>query len=170
MNFLARLAIAITVLLAGTAAHASTWPTPENAPHLVRVLKTQRVLELVRDGAVVKRYRIALGRDPVGHKQREGDSRTPEGTYTLNWRKADSVAYKSIHISYPSPQDRARARAQGVKPGGSIMIHGQWNGWGWLDWLTMNFDWTNGCIALTNADMDDLWTRVAWNTPIEILP
>lgn len=135
---------------------------------LVRVEKSQRVLQLIGDGKVLRSYAIALGGDPRGHKQQEGDQRTPEGRYVLDWRNANSAAYKSIHISYPNADDLARANARGVAPGGFIMIHGQINGFGWLGWLLQLVDWTDGCIAVTDSDMDEIWTMVADGTPIEI--
>src|SRR4051794_16657683 len=97
---------------------------------LVRVEKAQRQLQLVGGGKVLRSYSIALGGDPVGHKHQEGDERTPEGRYVLDWRNPNSVAHKSIHISYPNAEDLAAARARGVDPGGFIMIHGQPNGLG----------------------------------------
>lgn len=127
-------------------------------------------MELLRDGAIVATFRIALGDAPLGHKQREGDERTPEGRYMLDWKKADSAYFRSIHISYPNADDRRRARAQGVPPGGAIMVHGQPNGWAHLEALTQRRDWTDGCIALTNADMQVLWDRVRVPVPIEIVP
>jgi murein L,D-transpeptidase YafK len=148
----------------------NVWPTPENPVDFLRVLKSKRVLEAWRGGIKVRAYLISLGANPVGPKQMEGDGKTPEGSYTLTFRKPDSVAYKSFHISYPNPDDKARARLAGVKPGGAIMVHGQWNGFGWAGWLLQGYDWTNGCIGLTNEDMDDLWQIVGWNTKIEILP
>ncbi len=165
----AALALALTCA-AADAVSARGWPTPEDPPDKVIVRKADRVLQVWRDGLVIRSFRISLGRDPVGPKRQEGDGRTPEGGYVLDWRKEDSVAYRSIHISYPSDADRERARAAGIKPGGSIMIHGQWNGFGWVGWVLQNFDWTNGCIGLDNADLDELWDMLAWNTPIVILP
>lgn len=166
--------LVFAILAAGAVAAApradKVWPTPDNPADFVRVIKSQRLLEVWRDGERIRVYKISLGGNPVGHKQQEGDGRTPEGNYRLSYRKIDSVAYKSIHVSYPSAEDRKRARAAGVKPGGSIMIHGQWNGYGWAGWLLQSFDWTNGCIGMSNPDMDDLWNLLAWNTPIEILP
>jgi murein L,D-transpeptidase YafK len=165
------LAIVLMLLAAMPAkAGGGHWPTPENPVDFVRVLKSKRVLELWRDGEMVRSFRISLGDNPVGHKENEGDGRTPEGRYRLDWRKADSVAYRAFHISYPDREDRGRARKAGLSPGGSIMIHGQWNGYGWLGWLLQNYDWTNGCIGVTNAAMDEMWEMIAWNTPIEILP
>jgi murein L,D-transpeptidase YafK len=169
-RILVLVAIIFATCAAGPAFARSAWPTPENPVDYLRVLKSQRVLEAWRGGIRIRAYRIALGGNPVGHKFMEGDGRTPEGRYQLTWRKADSVAYKAFHINYPSREDRDRARIAGVKPGGSIMIHGQWDGFGWAGWLLQNYDWTNGCIGLSNADMDDLWQIVGWGTPIEILP
>ncbi|TGS72291.1 hypothetical protein EN844_01185 [Mesorhizobium sp. M3A.F.Ca.ET.201.01.1.1] len=133
---------------------------------LVLVEKSKRQLRLVGDGGrALRSYRIALGGDPIGHKP---DERTPEGRYVLDWRNANSAAYKSIHISYPNANDEAAAKARAVHPGGSIMIHGQPNGLGWLGWLLQLVDWTDGCIAVTDSDMDEIWAMVANGTPIEI--
>lgn len=167
---LAALVFAALFAMPDNAIARKAWPTPEQPVDYIRVLKSKRILEAWRGGIRIRAYPIALGQDPVGPKQREGDGRTPEGSYQLTWRKDDSVAYKAFHINYPSRDDRERARQAGVKPGGSIMIHGQWNGFGWAGWLLQNFDWTNGCIGLSNKDMDDLWQIVGWGTPIEILP
>jgi len=137
---------------------------------LVRVDKSERMLELVSDDGSVTRYDVALGADPHGHKQREGDGRTPEGKYVLDWRNARSAYYKSIHISYPDAADRAEAAVRGETPGGMIMIHGQKNGFGFLGPIVQLFDWTEGCIAVANDDMDEIWKQVKNGTPIEIMP
>ncbi len=136
----------------------------------VRVDKSERRMELVDNGTVVRTYTIALGGNPVGPKRREGDGRTPEGIYTLKGRNPQSAFHRSIRISYPDEADRAAAAARGENPGGDIMIHGQPNGWGWWGWLTQRFDWTNGCIAVTDAEMDEIWTLVPDGTAIEIIP
>ena len=125
---------------------------------------------LLSDGIEVKQYNVVFGGNPVGHKQQEGDQRTPEGKYILDYKKSDSAFYKSIHISYPNEDDKKRAQAKGVDPGNLIMIHGQKNGQGSLWWLTQQFNWTDGCIAVTNAEMDEIWELVQVGTPIEILP
>ena len=137
---------------------------------LVRVDKSERRLDLVGDGKILRSYGIALGGDPVGHKRSEGDQRTPEGRYVLDWRNPNSIAHKSIHISYPNAEEMAAAKSAGVDPGGMIMIHGQPNGYGWWGWLLQLVDWTDGCIAVTDSDMDEIWTMVADGTPIEIEP
>jgi len=120
---------------------------------------------LLHRESLVRSYRIALGRDPSGHKLREGDGRTPEGRYTIDRRNPKSAYYLSLHISYPNEEDRERARAAGVDPGGDIMIHGQPNGG-----MKREGDWTQGCIAVTDAEMDEIWSLVKDGTIIEIGP
>ena len=127
-------------------------------------------MELVSKGKVLRSYAIALGANPVGHKQQQGDERTPEGSYVLDWRNPNSCCMRSLHISYPNAADKAAARQLGVDPGGMIMIHGQPNGFGWWSWLMQLFDWTNGCIAVTDEDMREIWDMVDVGTPIEINP
>ena len=111
-----------------------------------------------------------IGDNPVGHKLYEGDERTPEGDYVLDWRNASSDFYKSIHISYPSPRDRELAEAWGLDPGGSIMIHGLPNEPAYPSRRYLQADWTDGCIAVSNAAMIDIWLSVDDGTPITILP
>lgn len=140
-----------------------------SAVDLVTVNKAERRMYLLEQGQIVREFQIALGRNPVGHKQQEGDRRTPEGRYRLDYVKEDSAYYRSMHISYPSDEDRARAKARGVDPGGFIMVHGQRNGFGWSGWLTQRFNWTDGCIALTNREMDEFLALVPVGTEILIL-
>lgn len=136
---------------------------------LITVDKAQRRMQLWHAGKVLSEYRIVLGAaGDEGHKQREGDQRTPEGRYLIDWRNAKSMAYLSLHISYPNAQDQAVATARGENPGGNIMIHGLPNGWGWLGPLHHLWDWTDGCIAVTNDEMREIWLSVANGTPIEI--
>ena len=134
----------------------------------VVVDKSERRMLLLNGGDVVARYRIALGASPVGHKRKEGDERTPEGLYRLDWRNARSGYFRSIHISYPDDADVADAKKRKENPGGMIMIHGQQNYFGWLAPVLQHFDWTNGCIAVTNAEMQEIWNLVPDDTPIEI--
>ncbi|PTD95027.1 L,D-transpeptidase family protein [Pseudothauera lacus] len=136
----------------------------------VLVVKSERRLHLLRDGVPYRSYAVALGGNPAGHKQQEGDQRTPEGDYVLDWRNPRSGYYLSLHVSYPNDTDRARAAAQGVSPGGMIMIHGQRNGLGWLGALTQRRDWTDGCVAVSNVAMEEIWRAVANGTPIRIEP
>lgn len=136
----------------------------------VLVRKHERRLYLMAADDVVRSYRVSLGDNPSGHKLFEGDQRTPEGSYTLDWRNPGSDFYKSIHISYPNEQDRNMAESWGLDPGGSIMIHGVPNDAGDLAFAYEGLDWTNGCIAVSNAEMDEIWQLVKDGTPIEILP
>jgi len=129
------------------------------------VLKSKREMILLRKGQPIFRCQIALGDDPLGHKGKEGDEKTPEGRYTLDWRNSRSTCYRFIHISYP---DQERARQRGESPGGSIIIHGLLNGWGWVGPLHTWKDWTNGCIGVSNPEMDQIWALVDNGTPIEI--
>lgn len=136
----------------------------------VLVKKEKRRLYLMNGKKVVRSYRISLGDNPEGHKLYEGDERTPEGDYTLDWRNSGSRFYKSIHISYPSVQDRESAENWGLNPGGSIMIHGLPNGAEDMAFAYTGLDWTNGCIAVNNQEMDEIWQLVNDGTPIRITP
>lgn len=140
--------------------------------HVDRVLvkKSIRQMYLLSGDTIVRRFHIALGANPMGDKRRRGDERTPEGVYTLDFKNPNSDFYKSIHISYPGPKDVRRARQAGVDPGGQIMIHGQKNGFRTYASLTQRFDWTRGCIAVTDRDMDIIWKLVPLGTTIEIDP
>lgn len=135
---------------------------------MVVVHKSRYSLSLMKDGKEVKSYWIALGPAPRGHKEREGDQRTPEGRYLLDYKKTNTGYYKAIHISYPSLDDMAAAKAKGVEPGGMILIHGQRNSWG--DPAVQRSNWTNGCIALLNKDMDEVYNAIEPGTPIVIYP
>jgi len=136
----------------------------------VVVRKGERRLVLLRRDQVLRSFKVALGLSPEGHKLREGDFRTPEGSYQLVQRNANSDFFLSILISYPNRADEARARARGVAPGGLIMIHGQPNNPTRSPEYYRRTDWTNGCVAVSNSDMVDIWLMTALNTPIEILP
>ena len=136
----------------------------------VVVDKSDAKLYLMKQGIIYASFPVTFGREPKGHKQQQGDERTPEGHYTLEYKNSNSSYYKSIHISYPNAQDRENARKLGVNPGGDIMIHGQANGWEWASVFVQLFNWTNGCIALKNNDMDRVWEAVDSGIPIEIKP
>jgi len=137
---------------------------------MVRVVKSENRLYLLKENEVIASYRVKFGANPKGHKQQQGDERTPEGSYFLTYKNSNSAFYRSIHVSYPNALDQENARAMGVDPGGDIMIHGQANGWQWAGFLTQLVNWTDGCIALTNANMDEVWSAIDPGTPIEILP
>jgi murein L,D-transpeptidase YafK len=152
---------------------AVVWAQPTKRPlHADRVVvfKKERTLQLLSQGRVIKTYKVALGGDPVGAKTRQGDHKTPEGTYVLDSRNARSQFYKSIHVSYPSSRERAAARARGVSPGGDVFVHGLPNGYRWVGASHRLKDWTDGCIAVTDEEIDEIWAAVADGTSIEIRP
>ncbi|MGH1332087.1 MAG: L,D-transpeptidase family protein [Paracoccaceae bacterium] len=141
----------------------------EQQADFILVEKSARKLTLMREGEAIGHFNISLGADgDGGHKLFEGDERTPEGLYTIDWRNPKSIAHLSLHISYPNAADVAQAQNLGKSAGGNIMIHGLPNGWGLIGKLHLAFDWTNGCIAITNAEMQDVWSRVPNGTKIEI--
>ena len=134
------------------------------------VLKAPRRLLLLRGSHVLRDYEIALGRSPAGPKRYRGDGRTPEGRYTIEARLADSRFHRALRISYPNADDLAFARRAGVEPGGDVMIHGLPNGERWVGDVHRAYDWTNGCIAVTDDEMNEIWELVDDGTPIEIRP
>jgi murein L,D-transpeptidase YafK len=142
---------------------------PESADRLV-VVKSERKLYVMQGTDVVRSMDIALGLVPEGHKEQEGDFRTPEGTYHIEARNSASEYFLSLKISYPNASDRAHARQLGVDPGGQIMIHGLPNEPRYSESYYSGWDWTDGCIAVSNSDMVDLWLMTAVQTPIEIRP
>lgn len=150
------------------------WPEPaldENAViNKIVVLKSQRKMQVYQDELLLKTYTISLGGSPVGDKAYEGDRRTPEGKYIINAKNPNSVCYKNLGISYPAESDLAAAKKLGKAPGGDIKIHGMYNGRGWIGKFHRWFDWTAGCIAVTDAEMDEIYFHTATGTPIEIKP
>jgi len=136
----------------------------------VVVLKKERKMILMQGDYVLRIYRVALGRYPIGHKQQEGDARTPEGSYTLDFKLKDSDFYRAIRVSYPNNQDISYAQERGVEPGGKIMIHGLPNKVPARRVGHPAIDWTQGCIAVTNREMDEIWGMIDPGTPIEIHP
>jgi murein L,D-transpeptidase YafK len=134
------------------------------------VTKSERKLSIFRDGKRIKIYRVALSRNPIGPKQEEGDMKTPEGIYTIDYRNPNSDYHLALHISYPSAEDTARATARGVNAGSDIMIHGLPNGKGWIGTAHRNMDWTAGCIAITDEEIGELWRVTPEGTTIEIRP
>ncbi|MBK1646257.1 hypothetical protein CKO25_16715 [Thiocapsa imhoffii] len=145
-----------------------TAPTRAGQADRVVVKKAERRLYLMRGSEPIRTYEIALGFQPIGHKARQGDGKTPEGRYRLDWRNDRSQFYKALHISYPNAQDRHRAHRQGQDPGGLILIHGQ----GRTSRPTgeQGRDWTHGCIAVSNQDIDEIWSLTMDGLPIDILP
>ncbi|EBU8131838.1 hypothetical protein DLM20_24035 [Salmonella enterica subsp. enterica serovar Java] len=153
----------LTVVAATTGRSAAPETAVEPRVTLVRVEKSARTLKLMAGDVALRTFPVALGGNPLGHKEQEGDMRTPEGRYVLDWRNPKSGYYRSIHISYPDEADLAPA-------GGDIMIHGQPNGYGGLASILQLTDWTHGCIAVTNEHMAQIWDMVENGTPIEIDP
>jgi murein L,D-transpeptidase YafK len=134
----------------------------------ILVLKGERKLILLKNDEPVKEYQIALGRNPTGRKVRQGDSRTPEGIYRIDSRKTRSKFHMALHISYPNKNDLARAKALGVSPGGMIMIHGLGDVLGFLGSYHTAADWTRGCIAVTNEEIEEIWRAVPDGILVEI--
>jgi murein L,D-transpeptidase YafK len=150
------------------------WPS-EPLPDGVKadqilVLKAQRRLVLLKGGTPLKSYAAALGRNPKGAKDRQGDGRTLEGSYRIDFRKDNSDFHRALHISYPNAEDSKRAEQLGVSHGGAIMVHGMKNGYGWIGNLHRLVDWTDGCIAVTNREIEEIWRAVPDGTKIEIRP
>jgi murein L,D-transpeptidase YafK len=144
-------------------------PFPEVTADMILIEKRLRRMTLFYKGRPLKRYHIALGSEPVGKKTTEGDGRTPEGVYIIDGRKADSNYHRALHISYPDEEDKRQAAARGVPPGGDIMIHGLMNGRGWFGKRRLLKDWTLGCIAVTNKEIDEIWGMVPDGAPVEIV-
>lgn len=163
--------LALLCITVVSLSHASAAPTlGGKTVDKVLVLKSERKLHLMGRGDVLKSYRISLGKQPKGAKVREGDNRTPEGFYWIDWRKTSDRYNLSMHISYPNARDAANARKQGVPAGGMIMIHGTPLDDEYPEWFFGTLDWTEGCIAMQNADMREVWKLVQDGTLIEIRP
>jgi len=158
--------IILLILLWQGSLHAGKFPIADR----VIVDKSDRKLHLLKDGESFRIFDIALGMRPIGDKQQEGDFRTPEGLYLLDTRNPNSEFFLSIHVSYPNGQDIREARSQGLNPGGAIMIHGQPNSPTRSEAYYRTQNWTNGCIAVSNSDMIDIWLMTDSDTPIEIRP
>jgi murein L,D-transpeptidase YafK len=171
-----KLAVSIGVVVAFLAAGAlwangpiSPLPAEVKADLLV-VNKGDRHLLAYSHGQLLRSYRVSLGREPVGTKWRQGDRRTPEGVYSIDSRNPSSAFHRALHVSYPSSSDVARAKAGGYDPGGEIMVHGIHNGLGWIGKAHRLVDWTTGCIAVTDAEIEELYRIVPDGTRIEIKP
>ena len=160
--------LCLTIVMTG---HASTTATLSGKTiDKVLVVKSERKLHLISRGDTLKSYRISLGKQPDGAKQREGDLRTPEGFYWIDWRKTSDRFNLAMHISYPNISDAARARREGVKPGSMIMIHGTPDSDEYPEQWFHTLDWTDGCVAMRNRDMREVWNLVPDGTMIEIRP
>jgi len=162
----------MALLAAGLFACSTSQTTQYPSQYADRVIveKGKRTMTLMQGGKVLKTFNVALGQNPVGRKEQQGDQRTPEGTYTVDLRRPESRFNLALRISYPAPNDRQYAAARGVDPGGEIYIHGQPNGGVNPARLADGPDWTDGCVAVTNAEMHEIWALVRIGTPVEIRP
>jgi murein L,D-transpeptidase YafK len=164
-------ATVLLILAAGGFAHAAGQPLPAGTVvDRIVVLKSARTLSVYHGRTLLKTYKIALGLNPSGRKQRDGDGRTPEGDYVIDFRKRDSQFHRALHISYPNAADRRRARRLRVSPGSDIMIHGLPNDMDAMEHTRLSPDWTTGCIAVTNEEIEELWRVVPNGTRIAIRP
>jgi murein L,D-transpeptidase YafK len=162
------------LLLMGCFVWFSFWPIVASGALVqadkVVVIKSKRIMMLMRDSDILKVYRVALGKQPNGRKIKSGDQKTPEGTYVLDSRKSDSKFYRAIHISYPNESDMLKAKRLGCSPGGAIMIHGLPKKLEDIGKAHRLWDWTDGCIAVSNSEMEEIWEFVPDGIPIEIKP
>jgi murein L,D-transpeptidase YafK len=171
--------IAIALLIAAVVLAFSTnfyahhvWNAVATGTAIDRILveKSARKLSIFRGDKKLKSYRVAIGRNPVGPKEQEGDMKTPEGIYKIDSRNPQSDYHLALHVSYPSDEDNSRAAERGVNAGFDIMIHGIQNGLGWIGAFHRLHDWTAGCIALTDEEIEELWRITPDGTTVEIRP
>jgi len=164
-------AVAAVLMIAGCAKTPRLDSAPgEQLADRVVVVKSAHTLTLYSRGQILKSYKVALGRGPAGPKDHQGDHKTPEGEYILDQKNPRSRFHLALHVSYPNAADRQRAQKEGQDPGGAIMVHGVARGFGWLGSLEHQIDWTDGCIAVNNTEIEEIWRLVPVGTPIEIKP
>jgi murein L,D-transpeptidase YafK len=156
-------------IISALAADKPAAPPARKADRIV-VEKSARTMKLMLGSEILKTYKVALSREPVGAKEREGDHRVPEGHYVIGSKNSHSRFHLALHISYPNPADREKARTLGVRPGGDIEIHGLGSKYGWVGSLHLQTIWTDGCIAVTNSEIEEIWPLVPVGTPLEIRP
>jgi len=157
----------LIVLTAGL--HCVAAATTIQADKII-IIKSARTMTLLSGAKTLKTYKVALGSVPMGPKRVEGDHKTPEGDYRIDAKNSHSQFHLSLHISYPSATDQERARSIGVRPGGAIMIHGLARPFAYLGPLHRQTDWTDGCVAVTNAEIEEIWKLVPVGTKVEIRP
>lgn len=155
------------VLVAALASTSEAAQREQEADRIV-IVKSERTMTLFNHGQALKAYHVALGGDPVGPKVKAGDKKTPEGEYIIDSKNPHSRFHLALHISYPNPADRERARKLGVSPGGGVEIHGLEAKYAWLGSLHRQINWTAGCIAVTNPEIEEIYKRVPIGTPVEI--
>ena len=162
--------LALAALLGSLALSASGESAPLGKADRILIVKSERRLTLLRDGKPLKSYLVALGGEPVGDKHCQGDNRTPEGIYRIDFKKWNSQFHHALHVSYPDAGDIAEAKRRGCSPGGDIMIHGLAPSFAKVGALHRLSDWTLGCIAVTNEEIDEIWAAVDAGTTVEIRP
>jgi murein L,D-transpeptidase YafK len=162
--------IALAVIAGGAYGLVPAGSPPAERPDRILVVKGRHEMSLLKDGRVLRTYTVSLGRNPVGPKTHAGDHKTPEGLYRIDWRNPYSRFHLSLHISYPEQRNTAEAERESLEAGGDIMIHGLPNRLWWIGRFQRLIDWTDGCIAVTNSEIDQLWRVVPDGTPIEIRP
>jgi murein L,D-transpeptidase YafK len=162
-----RYSIALTLCSLALCIHVSVALPPEHADQII-VVKSQHTMTLLAHGKPIKVYRVALGTGDAGPKEHQGDHKTPEGKYIIDSRNSNSRFHLALHVSYPNAADKAHAKAQGLPPGGDIMIHGVEKKYEYLGAIQHNYDWTDGCIAVTNSEIEEIWALVPIGTPVEI--
>ena len=165
--------IRCALLVAASLLQANTPPVfvaPQKKVDLILVEKSKHTMTLMSNGNALKTYHVALSTVPVGAKERVGDHKVPEGKYTIDEKKPQSRFHLALHVSYPNAADRARAKKLGVDPGGEIEIHGLEKKYAWLGSLQREHDWTDGCIAVTDAEIEEIYPLVAVGTAVEIRP
>jgi murein L,D-transpeptidase YafK len=167
---LKRAILTIAVALSTTLCHATLPSPPTQKADSIVIHKMDHVMELLAGGKAIRTYKVALGRGGLAPKEREGDAKVPEGHYTIDSRNDASHYHKALHISYPNAEDRKRAAKMGVPPGGAIMIHGLPNGMSWMRAVHRTYDWTLGCVAVTDDEIDEIWKLVPVGTPVDIVP
>ena len=174
MRKAAIISIYLLLVIFTCAAIYNLWPeqklASESKIDYLLVEKSQRTMKAYFGTQLLKTYKIAIGKNAIGHKVFEGDQKTPEGIYSINDRNPNSDYHKNLGVSYPNNMDRKTAKALGKSPGGDIKIHGLRNGMGFIKKLHRTVNWTNGCIAITDSEVDELFAAVVPNAKIEIRP
>jgi murein L,D-transpeptidase YafK len=164
------LSIPLAIALIFSLIPVSSFSGPSKQVDRILIEKSKRSLSLMNGTEILKTYKVALGAQPVGAKDRQGDHKTPEGIYSVDGKIPHSQFHKALHLSYPDASDKERARKLGVSPGGDVEIHGLGEQWGWVGSKHLLKDWTDGCIAVTNEEIDEIYPQVKTGTVVEIRP
>ena len=162
-----QLLLVLTVISAPDGAADKTITSPAKKAERIVIVKSAHTMTLVSGGQVIKTYKVALG-DPVGAKKQQGDRETPEGEYVIDSKNTHSRFHRALHISYPNAEDRERAKKLGVSPGGDVEIHGQPAKYAWVGFLHRYENWTAGCVAVSNSEIEEIWSVVPVGTKVEI--